>query len=994
MPQIRNSLICLGVISAGAAVGLALLQGLEIGPNPEAAPRPNPQEWAPSSQIPRLSFNPPTHKPTRQRLVTGVFHIYPLPMQSGELLELIVDQKGVDLQVEALDPTGKFLFTVDSPNGSDGPERILLVAHESAPYRAQVSVRGRSGDGVYRIWIATQRRANPEDVKEARAEELFHQSKEMKEPGTFSSRESKLHEAAQLWDQTGNQGRQADALRLLGDLYAQRDQYRNSLQVRHRAKSLYHRSRRFVDEGILANDIGTSYVEISELDLAYKSYTEAQMLGKRSGNVYVATAALYNLGYMSWRQGKSAEALERLEQARLASKSLDPVQEGKALRALGGVFSDAGKADLAIIKFREALAIFDRLENDEQKAITLTQMGNAYIKRRDPKQAQEFYQKAFKIQQRIQDESNLLVTLNGMGLAHLNQDRHQEALEFFLRSLQLASKKDNLAQEAGVWTNLGWTYFELGREVDAYSAYEQALRLAGKTEGLWMKTAALLGLALLEETRGNPIAAQARGEAAVLSVEELRAGIGPDLKIAFMSSQQDVFDILIDILLWQHELRPSAGYGAQALQISEQARSRGLLDKILERSPVGGVEAGASASRILSLPEIQRSVLGPDTLLLEYHLGRRASYLWMVDGASFQIFKLPPREELRLLIERARQLMIGSNRRERKNEARKVAMDLSRILVGPAALSLGKKRLLISAPDILQALPFSVLPDPAAMEPETRLGWPRPLIVNHEVIKIPSASVLAALRARGDARTSPQSLLAVLADPVFDLHDERLERRDGANQTMRSKMPLDPLFGSFERLPYAREEAESILREIGGQRAFSAFGFDATRNLVLSGRLRGFRNIHLATHGLLRSDAADLSALVFSQVDTKGRRQNGFLRAAEVYDLDLPADLVTLSACETGLGERIPGEGLMGLPHAFFAAGATRVIVSLWKVNDLATSKLMKRFYHEYLTRGLPPAAALREAQRAMWQSRVHNAPFYWGGFELQGDWRAVESPR
>ena len=985
MPQLRKSFICLGVISVVAIAFVFLLPSVEVSPIPSSPSRPEPLREVP--QAPPRTFEPPTRQPFEQRLTAGVSHLYPLPMEKGDLLELIVDQKGVDVEVEIFDSFGTPLFTVDSPNGEQGPERVLLVAREPASYRAQVSTFDPSGDGRYRIWIAMQRRASPKEVQEARAEELFFQAKGTKEP--VSSRESKLQEAARLWEESGNDGRQADALRLLGILYAQRERHRESLEVWRRAKRLYHRARRLGDEGVVANDIGTSYFKLSELDLAAKSHDEALTLGKRTGNAKIAGAALYSLGYISWRRGKYSEALEKLEPARIAAKGVDEAQEGQALTALGLVFSSVGKADIALDQFREALTIFERLGNEEQKAITLTQMGNAYVRRGDPERATEFYRKALEIQSRIQDEGSLLVTLNGLGLASLNQDQPQEALDFFSKSLERARKTENVAQEARIWTNLGWTYSELGREKDAYTAYEKALHLGEKTENRGMKTAARLGLALLEEKRGNPIAALVQAESAVSSVEELREETGPDLTIAFIATQQDVYDVLIDILLWLHELRPSEGHGARALRVSEQARSRGLLDKIRERSP-----AAPSAPRILSLPEIQSSVLGPDTLLLEYHLGRRASYLWLVEEASLQIVRLPPREELEALAERARGLMFFSNRREKKSEARTVAVNLSRMLLGPAVGSLRRKRLLISVPTALQSVPFLALPDPAALGPETRSEWPRPLIINHEVIKIPSASVLAALRAREEARPDPQGLLALLADPVFGFHDERLLRPGGTLQQTRSEIPLAPLWGTFKRLTYAREEAESILGEVGSRRAFSALGFDATRALVLSGRLRDFRNIHFATHGLLRSDAADLSALVLSQLDPRGRPQNGFLRAAEIYELDLSADLVTLSACETGLGEKIPGEGLMGLPHAFFTAGATRVIVSLWAVNDLATAKLMKRFYHEYLSRGLSPAAALREAQKAMWQSRAYNAPFYWGGFELQGDWRAVESPR
>lgn len=989
MPQLRKNVICLGVITAVAVVFFVLLPSVEVDSVAGATSQSKQRKEAPVS---RIAFDPPGRQPSeRRRLVSGVSHTYKLLVEQGELLELIVNQEGVDLQVEILDSRGKPLFTVDSPNGSKGPETVLLVALEPEGYRAQVSTRGPGGDGKYRIWIRAQRRATPAEVAEARAESLFHQAKETEGLGTFSSWGPHLQEAARLWEKTGNAGRQADAHRQLGKFYAQGQRHREAFQEWRRAKSLYYRARRLGDAGAVANDIGTLHSDLSELDAAYESYAEAWDLGKRARNARVATAALYNLGDVFRRQGRSAEALEMLEQVRLASKNLDSFLEGKALTVLGVVLSDVGQTDSAIESFQEALGIFEKLKDDEQRAIALTQMGNAYIRRREPERAEKFYQEALDIQERIGDKSNLPVTLNGLGLVHLNRKRPQKALGLFRKFLHFA--KGRPALEAVAWTNLGWTYSELEQRADADLAYSQALRLAERTKDPWMKTAALLGFALLEEARRNPIEAQVRAEAAVRSVEELRQEANRDFKIPFMASQQDVYDTLIDILLWQHELRPSEGFADQALRVSEQARSRGLLDRILEESPARRADQIPRKLPILSLEEIQRFVLDSETLLLEYHLGRRASYLWVISETSFQIVKLPfSREDLISRVERVRRLLSTSNRFEKRREARKAAGDLSQDLLGPVSHFPGRKRLLISAPDILQALPFPALPDPASLEPETKSSWPRPLIVNYEVIKVSSASILAALQDRADARTPPEDLLAVLADPVFSFQDERFKGLGLAISKVQPETRLE--LGTWGRLPHTREEAESILREVGGRGSFSAFDFDATRDLFLSGKLSGFRNIHIATHGFSIINSEDRSSLVFSQVDSQGRLRDGRLRADEIYDLDLPADLITLSACETGLGERVPGEGLMGLPHAFFTAGATRVVVSLWKVNDRVTAKLMTQFYHEYLTQGHSPAAALREAQIAMWKSSNYNAPFYWGGFELQGDWRAVESSR
>ncbi len=164
--------------------------------------------------------------------------------------------------------------------------------------------------------------------------------------------------------------------------------------------------------------------------------------------------------------------------------------------------------------------------------------------------------------------------------------------------------------------------------------------------------------------------------------------------------------------------------------------------------------------------------------------------------------------------------------------------------------------------------------------------------------------------------------------------------------------------------------------------------FQASRTTVLSGDIGQYRYIHFATHGLLDSERPGLSALVFSMVDQQGKPQDGFLRANDIYNLKLPAELVVLSACQTGLGKDIKGEGLVGLTRGFMYAGAARVVVSLWNVNDKATAELMTKFYEKMLKQGQRPAAALRAAQVEMWKQKHWQSPYYWAAFTIQGEWR------
>jgi CHAT domain-containing protein len=152
--------------------------------------------------------------------------------------------------------------------------------------------------------------------------------------------------------------------------------------------------------------------------------------------------------------------------------------------------------------------------------------------------------------------------------------------------------------------------------------------------------------------------------------------------------------------------------------------------------------------------------------------------------------------------------------------------------------------------------------------------------------------------------------------------------------------------------------------------------------------LSQYRIVHFATHGLLNSEHPEFSGLVFSLVNERGKAQDGFLQLQDIYNLNLSADLVVLSSCETALGKEISGEGLVGLTRGFMYAGATRVVASLWNVSDAATARLMADFYRAMEHDGLRPAAALRSAQIQMWKQKRWSSPYFWAAFQIQGEWR------
>ena len=194
--------------------------------------------------------------------------------------------------------------------------------------------------------------------------------------------------------------------------------------------------------------------------------------------------------------------------------------------------------------------------------------------------------------------------------------------------------------------------------------------------------------------------------------------------------------------------------------------------------------------------------------------------------------------------------------------------------------------------------------------------------------------------------------------------------------------------GGIRRLVYSLQEARAIFKVTDPGRTFKALDFKASRATAMSPELAKYRIIHLATHGIVNLRRPELSGVLFSTVDKQGRPQNGYLGLNEIYSLNLPADLVVLSACETGIGKQIRREGLIALTRGFMNAGAERVVASLWKVDDRATAELMGEFYNEMFAHKLKPAAALRAAQLKLSQRPAWRNPHFWAGFVLQGEWR------
>jgi len=291
----------------------------------------------------------------------------------------------------------------------------------------------------------------------------------------------------------------------------------------------------------------------------------------------------------------------------------------------------------------------------------------------------------------------------------------------------------------------------------------------------------------------------------------------------------------------------------------------------------------------------------------------------------------------------------------------------------------GKRRIVVIPDGALSYLPFAILTDAAGA----------PLGRDHVIVQVPSLSALAALRARRRGAASPSAGLAIYADPVFRPDDPRVRPGAAAGVSVALRSALrDVHLDELGRLPFTRDEAARISSLLPPAMTAMHLGLDAQKQPVLDGALRSYRWVHFATHGIVDSVRPDRSGLVLSMVGDDGRVRDGFLRLAEIYDLSLSADLVVLSACQTALGREVRRDGMLSLTRGFLEAGARMVLATLWRVDDRATARFMAAFYRALLLDHAPPEVALAAAQRTMQADPTYHAPYYWAGFQLQGDWR------
>ncbi len=981
----------------------------------------------------------------------GEVRIFEIELSAGTFFAASIDQQGIDIHPVVLGPDGEKLFENDAREW--GIEPVRFVAPATGTYRLEARTLVQDAPaGHYALQVEAVRPATPDDEAEWRVMRIQlegYQSILTGEHDRIAQARGSYQRALAGWRSQGNQMREADALTALGfisswlDEFSQAEQYHLAeLDLRRTLGDEYGEARALYSAGV--------YRRVTGDTAGAQEFFEQSLALHRAAGRHVNEVDLLSALAQSERQaGNYGAALEySYDAVALARRMAAPAREANALLAAAANHLDLGELDVALALYTRARAL---APDDQRIAGTAdTQTGLVQLRLGQLDEAQRSLDHALAFWSKRQWGGFLSNTWRYYGQLHLARGDLERALDAFEHSAEVAAKTGFAAGEAAARREAAEALVDLGRLDAASRAYDQAAgRLARPFDPL-QESAIVAGQARIAMVGGDLAGAESRADRAVALLESARGRAeSARVRTGLFASSHDVYELMVDVLMARHRASPAAGFDRRALEVSERARARSLLEQIaavrVASGEAGGgplaelqavgrrlnakAEALADARRAgkpalelmlarqvdelvnehevtesrlrrdagdalaIAIPEaltadaVQR-LLDPGTVLVEYMLGRDRSYAWAVSRDAIRAYQLDGRVALTGAAGAIRAALAappgtaGTGWRE-------ALVAPSRVLLAPFAAIPPGTRIVIVAPGELQQVPWAAaLVDGAAAT-----------LARHELVVAPSASVVAALRRRAPRRSAARRTALVFADPVFEPDDPRV---GGAAAVALSSLPLaEPLRPErgalaaatvhgrgLSRLPFTRLEAESIAALAPAGSVRKATGFDATLQAAVNPAVARYRIVHFATHGVLDTRTPELSGLVLSLVDRRGRPQNGFLRLHELANLHLAADLTVLSGCETALGRTVEGEGVIGLTRGFLAAGSNRVVASVWKVDDLATAELMKRFYTEMFRNGRSAPAALRAAQLQMSRSPRWSHPHYWAGWILNGEWR------
>jgi CHAT domain-containing protein/Tfp pilus assembly protein PilF len=894
----------------------------------------------------------------------GETHSFSVQLSPNQTARIEVEQKGVDVSLAGYKPNGERFVEMESPSGLLGNDWILLTADEVGNYKIEVQpADAKSNLGKYLIKLTEIRPTIEDDRK------VIEVSKQI----------TKLADETTTLRTNGTQAGRRKAI----------EKWNEVITLSKIKKDKVWEVVAILTKGLLNEQLG-------ELQKALENYQITLNLSREIGNKQYEATSLNNLG---------------------------------------NSYNLLGDYQLAIFYLNQSVVLQREIGNKRGESFNLNNLGMSNLLLENYQDAKSFFEQALVLRREIKEPRLVAVTLNNLGLVSIKIGDNAKALEFFQESLEIRKTISDKQGEANSNLNLGKLFWKSNDKTKAFESFTNSNILAKTIGDRRAEADSSYWLAIAENDKGNLNKAIENIENCLQIIEQIRGEIlSPETRIAYFSTVQQYFELYTELLVSRSETDKNQSDIFNALEASERARTRSfvellqearinfkqgvnenLLDKEREiqdslnakyrqrTTLLNGKNTPEQISKInneindlnislnnlqtemrqanpryanlknaepLNVSEMQK-LLDDETILLEYKLGEKRSFAWLISKDSVKFFNLPPRKEIEPLAKDFYNLLI-SRKKENEPKIAESAQKLNEIIFQIPTANLQNKRLAIVADEILQYIPFAVFSD------------------KNEIVNLPSVNVLAEIRRNQNIKL-PKKTLVVFADPIFDLDDSRIaEKQKDSTPNAEIKQVLRDfnLGDKLPRLLASREEARNISSFLPKEKVLVNMDFAANRENTLSENLSDYQILHFATHGLLDNSRPEFSGLVLSLYDQKGKTQDGFLRLNQIYNLNLNSDLVVLSACQTALGKDVRGEGLIGLTRGFMYAGAKRIVASLWKVDDAATAEFMKRFYQNLLVKKLKPSSALRQTQNELKQIPRFKSPYFWAGFTIQGDWK------
>jgi CHAT domain-containing protein/Tfp pilus assembly protein PilF len=951
-------------------------------------------------------------------------------LAAGQAIIGVLEQGETDLAATVLAPTGETVAEFDGRERGD--EWVVFAARDAGAYRVRVrTVRS----AIPRTTFGLRWDLRPADrtvENYARAARLHTDAKKLYDKADRDSLTAAIDRFTRvrpLWASLGQPAWELAAMTGVGDALYLMSEYRPALDAFRAALEVCPNRCDARSEGEILNNMAMVSWPLGEIDNALAWLERAETLWHGIGFAYGEAIVISNHGILLWEAGEYDQARQRYERAMALFETLHDVRgRAYALNNLGVLLEALGENRQALSKFTQAITLFRRTHDAIAEGRAETRLARVYLaigRRADAKAATE---RALALIRRTADRLAEADALVQHGRIEAGAGRGPVARGDFRHALEMYRTVGSRRGEADALHAIGVSHAADGDVANALSYLRDARDRRHELGLRALEAETLYELARVERSRGDLDAATRNAKSAIAIVDDLRSGVlEKQLRASYADSKQTYYAFYIGLLTERDQASPNSGFDRLAFEAAERAKARSLAELLREswsgiaaeahpellrreqglRKEINywswqlwqrtGRQAADTASvnttlsrliedhdeaiadirrsdpryseilspRSLSVEDIQQAALDSRTVLLEFQLGEPTSYLWALTSDSLSLVRLPGRRTLEVQVRAYLDQVSTPTAAVDASLARRLADQLLKT----AAPFLAGRRVVVVPDGILCRLPFAALPWPGQASPP-------PIVV------MPSATSLVLLSNEVMARPTAPKTLAVVADPVYSSDDPRVNARVRSRRSSGANtLPW------MTRLPYSRDEADRVLAFAPEPGRFRAVDFDANRAIVTGSELPQYRFVHFATHAVQDAVHPGLSGIVLSLVDENGKSQNGFLRLQDIYNLRLHADLVVLSACETGTGPESASDTSDSLARGLFHAGAARVVSTLWKVDDEATAYMMGLFYERVLREGVPAVDALRQAQAEMRRHPRWRSPFYWAGFVLQGRW-------